>query len=97
VASTAISPSPRDHLAGGSDRSCGLLFNGKAAELPGVGDFEQDQGFSLSFWVRPPANDNAYAVVARMDDAQAYRGWDAWIQSRRLGMHMVGTPGPTTR
>ena len=67
----------------------GLLLNGKAAELPGLGDFEQDQGFSLSFWVRPPANDNAYAVVARMDDAQAYRGWDAWIQSRRLGMHMV--------
>ena len=67
----------------------GLLLNGKAGELPGVGDFEQDQGFSLSFWVRPPANDNAYAVIARMDDAQAYRGWDAWIQSRRLGMHMV--------
>jgi hypothetical protein len=67
----------------------GLLLNGKAAELPGLGDFEQDQGFSLSFWVRPPANDNAYAVVARMDDAQAYRGWDTWIQSRRLGMHMV--------
>ena len=67
----------------------GLLLNGKAAELPGIGDFEQDQGFSLSFWVRPPANDTAYAVVARMDDAQAYRGWDAWIQSRRLGMHMV--------
>jgi hypothetical protein len=24
-----------------------------------------------------------------MDVAQAHRGWDAWIQSRRLGMHMV--------
>ncbi|RLS83643.1 MAG: DUF1553 domain-containing protein [Planctomycetota bacterium] len=67
----------------------GLLLNGKAAELPSLGDFEQDQGFSLSFWVRPPANDTAYAVVARMDVAQAHRGWDAWIQSRRLGMHMV--------
>ncbi|RLS30648.1 MAG: DUF1553 domain-containing protein [Planctomycetota bacterium] len=67
----------------------GLLLGGKAAEVPSVGDFEQDQGFSLSFWVRPPANDNAYAVVARMDDSQAFRGWDAWIQGRRLGMHMV--------
>jgi cytochrome c553 len=67
----------------------GLLLNGKAAAVDGVGDFEQDQGFSLSFWIRPPANDNAYAVAARMDDAQAYRGWDAWIQSRKLGMHMV--------
>ena len=67
----------------------GLLLNGKAAELPGLGDFEQDQGFSLAFWVRPPANDTAYAVVARMDVANAHRGWDAWIQGRRLGMHMV--------
>ena len=67
----------------------GLLLQGKAADVPDVGDFEHDQPFAVTFWVRPPANDTAYAVVARMDDAQAYRGWDAWIQSRRVGMHMV--------
>ena len=67
----------------------GLVLNGRAGELPTVGDFEQDQGFSVTFWVRPPANDTAYAVCARMDDTQAYRGWDAWIQGRRLGMHVV--------
>ncbi len=80
-AGTAWQPGP----SGGS----GLLLAGKAAEVATVGDFEHDQGFSLTFWIRPPANDTAYAVVARMDDGQAYRGWDTWIQSRRLGMHMV--------
>jgi cytochrome c553 len=80
-AGTAWQPGP----SGGS----GLLLAGKAAEVATVGDFEHDQAFSLTFWVRPPANDTTYALVARMDDGQAYRGWDAWIQSRRLGMHMV--------
>ena len=36
-----------------------------------------------------PGNDSAYSVVARMDEAQAYRGWDAWVQQRRVGMHLV--------
>ena len=80
---------PETTWQAGPPGSQGLLLNGKAAELPSLGDFEQDQGFSLSFWVRPPANDTAYAVVARMDVANAHRGWDAWIQGRRLGMHMV--------
>ncbi len=73
----------------GPGGSSGLLLDGKAAEVAGVGDFEQDQGFTVAFWVRPPANDTAYAAVAKMDDSQAYRGWDAWIQGRRLGIHVV--------
>jgi hypothetical protein len=69
--------------------AAGLLLQGKAAELPTVGDFEHDQGFTLTFWVRPPANDSFYAVMARMDDAHAHRGWDTFIHARRLGLHMV--------
>ncbi|MEI6239221.1 MAG: DUF1553 domain-containing protein [Planctomycetia bacterium] len=65
------------------------LLDGRAAEIASAGDFEHDQAFSVSFWLRPPANDGSYAVVARMDDAQAYRGWDIWIQGRKVGMHLV--------
>ena len=68
-----------------------LLLDGKAAEIPNAGDFEHDQAFSVTFWLRPPANDTHYAVVARMDDAQAYRGWDIWVQGRRVGMHLIHT------
>ncbi|NCA10656.1 DUF1553 domain-containing protein [bacterium] len=66
-----------------------IVLAGKAGEIQNGGDFEHDQSFSISFWLRPPANDGTYAVLARMDDAQAYRGWDVWVQGRRLGMHMV--------
>ncbi|NCY03102.1 MAG: DUF1553 domain-containing protein, partial [Planctomycetia bacterium] len=60
-----------------------------AAEIPGAGDFEHDQPFSATFWIRPPANDSSYAVIARMDEGQSHRGWDVWIQGRRAGMHMI--------
>jgi cytochrome c553 len=66
-----------------------ILLNGKATEIPNAGDFEHDQPFSVSFWIRPPANDTSYSVVARMDEATAHRGWDVWVQGRRVGMHMV--------
>ena len=66
-----------------------LLLDGKAAEIPSAGDFEHDHAFSVSFWIRPPANDGGYAVIARMDDANAHRGWDVWVQGRRVAMHMV--------
>ena len=88
-ADSDLALTPETTWQAGPPGSQGLLLNGKAAELPSLGDFEQDQGFSLSFWIRPPANDTAYAVVARMDVANAHRGWDAWIQGRRLGMHMI--------
>jgi len=66
-----------------------IVLDGKAAEIQNAGDFEHDQAFSVSLWLRPPANDTTYSVVARMDEAKAYRGWDVWVQGRKVGMHMV--------
>jgi hypothetical protein len=66
-----------------------ILLDGKAGELAGSGDFEHDQAFSVTFWVRVPANDSSYAVISRMDDANAFRGWDVWVQGRRIAMHLV--------
>ncbi|MFM8733611.1 MAG: DUF1553 domain-containing protein [Pirellulales bacterium] len=66
-----------------------LLLDGRAAELPTAGDFEHDQAFSIGFWIRPPANDSSYAIVARMDESAGYRGWDTWVQGRRVAMHLV--------
>jgi hypothetical protein len=66
-----------------------VTLDGKAAETAAAGDFEHDQPLTLSCWLRPPANDSAYAVVARMDEAAQHRGWDLWVQGRRVGMHMV--------
>ncbi len=66
-----------------------ILLDGRAAELPSSGDFEHDQPFTVSFWIRPPANDSSYAVLGRMDDAQRNRGWDVFVSGRRVIMHLI--------
>lgn len=76
-------------MAGGSGRFSAILLDGRAAEIASAGDFEHDQAFTVTAWVRPPANDGSYALVARMDDGNGHRGWDVFVQGRRLAMHMV--------
>jgi hypothetical protein len=66
-----------------------LVLDGRAGELPTAGDLEHDQPFSISCWLRVPAVDTAYAVVSRMDVDAAHRGWDLWVQGRRVAVHLV--------
>jgi hypothetical protein len=66
-----------------------ILLEGKAAEIATAGDFEHDQPFSVGLWLRVPGIDSAYAVVARMDEPGQFRGWDVWIQGRRVAMHLI--------
>ena len=66
-----------------------LLLDGQAAELPAAGDFEFDEPFTVSMWVRVPGNDSSYAIVSRMDPDAKQRGWDVWVQGRRIATHMV--------
>ncbi len=65
------------------------LNQGGAAEFANVGDFDKNQAFSCGAWVQLPANDGAGAIVARMDDGNDYRGWDLWIEGRRVGTHII--------
>jgi cytochrome c553 len=73
----------------GPSGAAALLLDGRAAELDAAGDFEHDQPFSATFWIRPPANDTAYAVLARMDEADSQRGWDVGVERRRVGFQLV--------
>ncbi len=74
--------------AGPSGRPA-VTLDGKAAELAAAGDFEHDQPFTVSCWLKPPANDTFYAVAARMDEAADHRGWDLFVQGRRAGLHLI--------
>ncbi len=65
------------------------LNKGAVAELPDVGDFDKNQPFSCGAWVKLPANDSHGAIAARMDNTNNYRGWDFWVQGRRVGTHIV--------
>jgi hypothetical protein len=66
-----------------------LELQGAACELADVGDFEKHQAFTITAWVNLPPVDTAGALAARMDEANAYRGWDFWVQGRRIGTHII--------
>jgi len=66
-----------------------LVTKGSVAEIPAAGDFERDQSFTCAAWVKMPANDGQGAIFARMDDQHDYRGWDMWVEGRRIGTHIV--------
>ena len=67
------------------------LLNGKAVELSSIGDFEHDQPFTISCWIKlPKENGNKnFAIASRMDKSNAHRGWDLWVEDRRVGMHLA--------
>jgi hypothetical protein len=74
---------------GRSGGKAAYLNGGAVWEADDVGDFDSDQPFSAAVWVKLPANDAAEAILARMDDQHDYRGWDLWIEGRRVGSHIV--------
>jgi len=54
-----------------------------------AGDFERDQAFTVALWVKPnPENPNG-ALIARMNEAEAHRGWDVWTENGAVGMHLI--------
>ena len=73
----------------GPSGSPAALLDGRAAELPGRADLEHDQPFSVSCWVKVPAVDSSYSLISKMDEGNAHRGWDIWVEGRRIGMHLI--------
>jgi mono/diheme cytochrome c family protein len=54
-----------------------------------IGDFEKDKPFSIALWVKLADPNQAASLIARMDEASVYRGWDIWVESGKVGMHLV--------
>lgn len=76
-------------VEGRSKKKVFSLEAGETVEFADAGNFESDRGFTFSAWVKIPKYVKAAAVVARMDNTQAHRGWDVWIEENRVGMHIV--------
>ena len=74
---------------GKTGKNAAYLNQGSVLELPEAGNFEGDQAFSAAAWIKLPANDASGAILARMDDQHDYRGWDFWVEGRRVGSHIV--------
>jgi hypothetical protein len=86
---TGLPLEPKTTWQAGPDGRPAILLDGPAGSLPGAGDFEHDQPFTISCWLRVPAIDSSYAVISRMDVADAHRGWDLFVQGRRVAMHLI--------
>ena len=66
-----------------------LQFTGSSyVELGDIGDFERDQKFSFGAWIKSPGKATG-AAIARMDRDDGHRGWDLWIQSDRVAVHLI--------
>lgn len=65
------------------------VTQGGIAEISDFGDFDVDQPFSMGVWIKLPANDGYGAIASRIDAGPGYRGWDFWVQQRRIGMHLI--------
>ncbi|HEX7860554.1 MAG TPA: DUF1553 domain-containing protein [Verrucomicrobiae bacterium] len=53
-----------------------------------AGDFERDQSFSMGLWLKM-GEDKDGSIIARMDEDDAHRGWDLYIDGRRPGIHLA--------
>jgi hypothetical protein len=65
------------------------LNQGAVLTEKNAGDFDANQGFSYAAWVKLPANDGSGAILSRMDDRRDFRGWDLWVEARRVGAHLI--------
>ena len=64
------------------------LATGVTADLGALGDIEADEAFSVGAWVQVTDNVDG-ALLARMDVAAGYRGWDLWMKGSRAGLQMI--------
>jgi hypothetical protein len=71
------------------------VADGSSIDLGELGDFEKDQAFSASVWFfRPGASNGSGGILARMDKAADYRGWDIFYASNEVAVHIVSAwPG----
>ncbi len=67
----------------------GLELDGATfVDLGNVADFERTDSFSYGGWVRTDAKPSG-ALLARMDDPNAYRGYDLLLSDGFLEVHLV--------
>ncbi|WP_148075359.1 DUF1553 domain-containing protein [Bythopirellula goksoeyrii] len=85
----AVTPPNLIWREGPAGNQAAYLEGGQILEVDDVGRFNNEQPFSVSVWVKLPANDSSAALLARMKDTDKHQGWDLWVQGRRLGSHFI--------
>jgi cytochrome c553 len=66
-----------------------LDFDGQTHVAAGQsGAFEADQPFTISVWVRPTGTE-AGTVLSKMDESDAFRGYDLILEQGKVAVHVV--------
>lgn len=66
-----------------------LIQPDRPIAVDAAGNFDRDQAFSCAVWVKRPASAAAGALLARMDESAAHRGWDLWLEDGKIGVHLI--------
>ncbi len=66
-----------------------VMKSGATYVVGDVGDYELDQSFSYGAWVMAASKSVSGGIIARMDQAQAHRGWDLWQNDSSFAVHMI--------
>jgi hypothetical protein len=85
-------PLPAGSLTWGEGRNADRALHLDAntnVELADVGNFDFNQPFTISAWVKLTATGLTGPIIARMNESTAYRGWDLWVQNNRIGTHLI--------
>ncbi|MCC6127376.1 MAG: DUF1553 domain-containing protein [Pirellulales bacterium] len=62
---------------------------GRTLESAEAGDFDNHQPFSFGAWIKISKAGATGAALARMDDQNAFRGWDLWLENGSFGSHII--------
>ena len=95
LANTLLRPKPAGNLKGkvewvSTPLDKGLRFSGdNFVDVGDVADFERNQSFSYGGWVKPTKTTGA--LLARMDDGNAYRGYDLYVGADGVSVHLINS------
>lgn len=73
----------------GQFASCLKLDGNTYVDLGDVADFERTDAFSYGAWLYLDNHSGGGAPLARMNDGNAYRGYDLWVQAGSPGVHII--------
>ena len=66
-----------------------IIRAGSTFELGAIGDFDRQQPFSYGAAVKTANVDTSAAILARMDESAAHRGWDLWQNGKSFSVHLI--------
>ena len=87
AAGTVAAPGATNRQPGALSAHAYTTGHGRA-QFADAGNFEGDQPFSYSVWVKLAGGRDG-ALFSRMDDEHDYRGWDLWVEGGKPALHLI--------